>query len=329
MNRIRVALLALLCCLLLAVPAFAQDAQTFGLSDEDFQLFTAANALSTTQTSMTYDLTVLLSVTGVPDGDIVIDLAGTGALGGTDSPLFQMDLEGTASVPGVGEAPVSLNVRVVDNVIYFRTTSADGADSGWQGSTLEDALSQASAASGMPVDPMAAASDPTAALQGLGLSEDQMNNAMMSLMTLDPAQYISISRGDDVEGLAVFLVEARLGDLIGSQEISGLVGGLMGGMGGSTTETTPEQAAMAGQMITSMFADMQLTIGQTISAADSLVRGTAFDFTMSLDPAMMGAPSESGAPIAITLSMSIGLDNFGAPVEVVAPEGATMMSSGT
>src|SRR5215217_1585916 len=101
MKKFRLSAALLLLALVLAlVPAtFAQDG-TFGASQEDFDLLTAANnALTTSAASI--EFTALLAATGLGEGtdDVTADVSGTGAFDLTDmeNPVVQLDITGTTT----------------------------------------------------------------------------------------------------------------------------------------------------------------------------------------------------------------------------------------
>ncbi len=139
MKKFRLSAALMLLALVLAlVPAtFAQDT-TFGASQEDYDLWTAANSALTTSAA-SIDFTVTVAATGLGEGtdDVTADITGTGAfdLSDMENPVVQLDLTGTTT-EGTTETPVNMNLRIVDNVVY--TNTGDG----WTMEPLEDQLSE-------------------------------------------------------------------------------------------------------------------------------------------------------------------------------------------
>ncbi len=304
--------LTLLAVLLAVVPAaFAQE--TFGLSAEDFALFSSPNMDAD---SLSFDFAVDLNVTGSPDGDVAVALTGTGVVGmdAAGMPVADITLSGNADMAG-SSTPVNIQLRAVDGILYFDL----GDGSGWLGQPLDEMMSSLSEMAPLPVDPMALASG--------DMSEDPeameaMGEAMNALASMDPAQFISIARLGDMNGQAHFQVNIDLSGFLASEGFSEM-------MGAAGTMSGDESMAGMGAMFAMMFQNMSLTFDQFVDLAESRVRQGILDFAMTVDPAMMGASDASATPVDIAFTLDVSNIQYDVPVAVTAPEGATMIPSST
>lgn len=302
-----VVLLALVALMVAVVPAFAQE-ETFGLSAEDFELFTAANANVSALSDFAYDFTLDLLVSGIEDADFSGTLNGTGAIG-SSSGAFSLDVTGSFTNEGETQ-PADIEIRVVDGTVYFNV-----GDAGWQGATLDDLMSfggSAAGGMGLPLDPEDLASGDLSGMEG-------MSDAMADLATLDPSKYISITRLDDADGLAHFSTSLDIGSLLSSEEFAGLIGGAMAmQMGADSGEMTEEEVKQAGMMVAMMFGSASLTVDQYVNVETELVERTVLDIQLPLDQ-MLG----EGALVSLTFDIS--LSDFGAPVTIEVPADVEML----
>lgn len=298
MKKFRLSAALLLLALVMAlVPAtFAQDS-TFGASQEDFNLWTAANeALATSAASI--DFTVTLAATGLGEGtdDVNGNITGTGAFDLSDptNPLVQLDITGTMT-EGSKETPVNLNLRIVDGVVY--TNDGDG----WKQEPLEDQLSELTGElggmTGGEVDP----------------SDLSSSNALGMFGDIDFTQFISLDVSDDA-GSRKFSLGVDIGGFFSSPAILQLMTGAMG-MGGSDSSMSDEQLQMMGQQFAALFGDASITFDEWINAETQALNRAVLDISFPLD-AMMGP----GA--GISLNFDASMSNHGAAVTVEAPEGA-------
>jgi len=286
----------LLALVLAAVPgAFAQDG-TFGLSEGDFALLTAANEnIAATSASLDFTLSVKGTGLGENGGDVTVDVTGVGAFDATDpkNPLLWLDVTGTAD----GE-DVNLNLRIVDGKAY--SNSGDG----WEVEDLEDVASDVTGELGDMGD-----------MSGVDPSSLSPDSALSALSGFE--QYISLTRTDE-DGLAKFALSIDIPGLLSSPEIGGMLAGLTG-MGGA--DASDEQMAQMAQMLGMMFADATFTFEEHIDTATETVNRAVLDIDIPLD-ALVGTP---GAGVVVRLDAA--LSNFGEPVTVEAPEGAVEASS--
>lgn len=300
--RLSAALLLLALVLALVPAAFAQDT-TFGASQEDYDLWMAANeALTTSAASMEFTATVAATGLGEGTEDVTANISGSGAFDLTDmeNPVFQLDVSGSTT-EGSEETPVNLNVRIVDGFIY--TNEGDG----WTQRALEDELSsltdELGGLTGGDVDP----SDLT--------SDDAMSEAMNMFGDINFEEFINLDVSDD-EGSRRFALSFDVGGFIASPAIAQLMSGAMG-MGGSTEEMSEEQMTQMSQMMGMLFGEATVSFDEWINAETQVLNRAVLDINFPLE-AMMGPGS------GITLNFDVSLSNHGEPVTVEVPEGAVM-----
>jgi hypothetical protein len=311
-RKLCLTLFLVLALLLAAVPFAMAQEETFGLSAEDFALLTSPNMDAD---SATFDYSVDLSVTGSPDGDVMVTLSGAGAfaLDEAGNPVGSLTVTGTADASGES-TPVNMEFRLVDNVIYFNM----GDDSGWMGQSLDDAMSGLSSMAPIPVDP----SD----LMSGDMSEnpeamEAMGEMMTALSSLEPSEYVSITRLGDENNQAHFQVSVDLTGILSSDAFMQMMSSA-GEMSGD------ESMAGMGAMFAMMFQNVSLTWDQFVDLAENRVRQGILDFAMSVNPAMMGASdTTSTTPVDVAFTLNISNIQYDPAVSVTAPEGATMLPS--
>jgi len=125
--------------------------------------------------------------------------------------------------------------------------------------------------------------------------------------------YISITRGADADGEAVFTTTIDLAGLISDPAFADI-------MAAQGTEMTEDNAAEAMKVLEGVV----ITSTSTIDLTTFFQTSIAFDFAISGEALAM---SGGTAPSALNLSGNIAFDNFNAAPAVVAPEGpvATIM----
>lgn len=318
--------LVILSLLVAVVPALAQE-PTYGLSDADYALLTDANEMSSDSEAVSYAFVSTIGTTGAPadeGGDMIITLNGSGTVNTTDAenPLFSMVLTGDL-VTGGETTPINLELRVIGNMVYFNNNNE-----GWQGSALEDLMSQATGMAGvtgedLPVDPEGLASGDLSELEDIAGMEG-MGDAMMALATLDPESFIGMTRLADANGLAHFIVDISIADLLGSPALAPMIGAVAGGaMGGSTggteTQMTEEQMQQMSALFSQMFKDATITIDQYVDTATSYIEQTVLDVSIPL----LGLV---GMPVTFGINFDIDLMDYGVIVPVEVPADVEMMS---
>lgn len=306
MKNVRGVLAGLFVLALLAIipAAFAQE-DTLGLSADDYALWMAANAESTAQTSFNYEFTFNIAAAGTDEASAFAgEITGMGAVGNGG---FSMTTDGALQI-GEQTIPTPLSVIQAGDSLYLNLGGT------WYGGTLDEITEMGGGLAGaLPVDPNALAGDPA------------LMNAAAGLGSLQPGDFLSASRlADTADGFAVIELNIGIEDLLASDAIAPLLGtavmgGMGGGMGAASPTPDPAQAAMAAQMMGSLFADATFTLTQTIDPATSLVQNTVLAFSLPLSQLMMMAGQQAPADAAITLDFDITLSSYGAADAVEAP----------
>ncbi|MBZ0299955.1 MAG: hypothetical protein K8J31_09450 [Anaerolineae bacterium] len=312
-RRVRLTLFLTLLAVLLALVPSALAQETFGLSAEDFALFSSPNMDAD---SLAFNFSVDLNVTGAPDGAVAIALTGTGAVG-TDSagmPVADITLTGNADTPD-GSSPVNVELRVVDGILYFNL----GDGSGWVGQPLDEMMSGLSSLSPIPLNPSELASgdmtsDPEAAAA--------IGEVMSALSEVNPSDYIGIARLDDMSGQAHFQVNVDVSGFLSSDAFTQLMT-TAGSMSGD------DSVASMAPMLAMMFQNMSLTFDQFMGLEDNRVSQGVLNFAMSINPAMMGASDTDAQPVDVSFKLDVNSIQYNPEVSVTAPEDAMMMPSGT
>lgn len=310
-------ILALLALLLAALtPAAVAQEETFGLGAEDYELLTSAIGQSSEFDSLGFDFTVTLTATG--EEPVNVNLAGTGLIGENEAgPVLQITLGGTAETEGESQ-PVTFELIVIDNVAYVN----DG--SGWQGQKLEDILEDFGSMSPVPLDSIMGGGDMAENPEAM----EGMMEAMNALGEINPADYVSMSRsGDEMVGdanTAHFTINVDAGKFLSSDAFTALMGA---GMAMSGDENMAQQAEGMGQMLAMMFQDMNVALDYFVGTDDNMVRRFMFDFSMGVNPAMMGASSDA-QPVDVQLTIDATNIAYNVDVSsITVPEGATMTES--
>jgi hypothetical protein len=314
MKRFRkFALLLMICICTIVVPsALAQD--TFGLTDADFAYWTSAVETSAAFNTISYDYTFRVDVSGLdPSGDITIWVGGSGQIGEQDgAPAFSMTAVGEL-ISGSETLPIDMEVRFVGDSIYLNL----GDGSGWIGGPAEELLSGFGDMLGgaLPFDPEALAEGDMSGMEDM-MAMPGMMDAMMALSTLQPSDFIAMSREMDMSGKAHFVINFLIADLLTSDAFAPLLAmGLAQGMGAETSGMTQQEMQQMSMMVGMLFSDLTLTYEQFISTSTNLVERGVLTLNFPL-PAML----TGGANASINLEMAVDLSGYNEPISVKAPE---------
>ncbi|MBL8147500.1 MAG: hypothetical protein JNL34_14055 [Anaerolineae bacterium] len=306
MNRLRILLLLGVLALIVAlVPAASAQDETFGLTQDEYNALTTANANTASSTSYDYSF------------DLTLDAASTGssanvAIQGSGSVSDGFSLTATGSVKSDGAtSPVAFGIIFSGDTLYIST---DGGTT-WYAGTGEE-LAQMFGGM-LPVDPAALATGDLSELEG---QMGDMTGMMSGLENLDPSQFISITAAPDGD-TTVYTMTLDVGTLLSTPEMSSMLGMAMAGSSSAPGMPTPspEEAAMMGQMIGGMFSTATATVTQTVDTAAEVVDSTVVTVSIPLDA--MGTAGDG-----VTLTFDLSLSNYGAGAPVVAPENTLPLS---
>lgn len=313
MKRFRlVALLLVLLVGIAVVPsALAQD--TFGLSSADYDYWTSAVETSAAFNTISYDYTFRLDVSGLdPSGDVTIWVGGGGQIGEVDGvPMFSMTSVGELS--GGGETlPINMEVRFIGDSIYINM----GDGGGWIGGRVEELLSSITEMFGtLPIDPDNLLEGDTSGMEDM-MAMPGMMDAMMALSTLQPSEFITISREANMGGQAHFVINFLISDLLSSDAFAPLLSmGMAQGMGADASGMTQQEMQQMSMMVGMLFSDLTLTYEQFINTSTNLVERGVLTLNFPL-PAML----TGGADASINMEMAVNLSGYNEPISVEAPE---------
>lgn len=302
------AVLAVIAVLLALVPAGMAQDMTFGLSQDDYNALTAANAASASATSAQFTFTTNLTATAEGSSGIV-DLTGTGAY--DSSGAFQLAITGSGDMgDGSGPTPISAELRAVGGSVYVQVPAMLGPQ--WLEITPEE-LGQMTEgmASSLPFSPDALASGDMEGMEG-------MSEALMALATLQPENYIAMTRNGDQ-----FTTTLDITGLLGSEEV---MAAIRSGIAANASEM--EDSGMSEEEVNAMLANLPAALeGTTVTVdqyvADGMISRTVINLALNVDPSVLG---EEGEAANIGLNFDISLSGYNQPVTVTAPEGAMLLS---
>lgn len=320
-RKSRLILMFAVFMMLLAViaPTFAQE-ETFGLSSDDYALFTSANGQSMTFNSIGFDYILDLSVAGVPGSEIAIKLNGTG-VADTAASAAQFTINGNANM-GSGDTPVNIEIRIVDDNFYLNL----GDGNGWSGMPLQDAMNSFTSGLGsaLPINPAELASGD---MSSNPAAMQAMSGVMEALSTVNPADYVAISRGADESimdmNTAHFTVNLDIAKFLSSDAFTKLLTSASS-MAGQEATGGADMAQMA-PMIGMMFQDTTFSFDQYIGTDDNMTHRGVLDFALNVNPAMMGGGADA-KPINVGLTLDVNNISYNQPVSVEVPADAKMSS---
>ncbi len=313
----RLLILFILAALLAFAPGVLAQEDTFGLSGDDYALFTAANEASSLAAADSLGFNFTVEFTSA-DGSA--NLSGTGVTGmdANGAPLALITINGSGTSEGE-ETPVNIEARIVGDMIYVNDLTGTN---GWEGAQLEDLLTGVAGASGVPLDPADLMSGDPGAVAG-GADMGQMMEAMDGLMT---SGFITMSRAgnENVNGVdtARFTTSIDLTKLVES-EAFGAIFMMAAGMGaaeGAEVDSAEmmQQIQMMQPMLVSMVQGINITFDQYISTADNLIQRGALNLDVSI-PSLTG----EGEPMTLGLAVTIDITDYDPVVDVTAPESFT------
>lgn len=331
--------LTLLAMLLVSGLSFAQESTVLcgGLSEADCAILQqSADAMAgVTSATFTFDFVLDAGDQGAlnlaADGSFEADMAALGldatALSGLNSAdptavfgLLKTAIQGVKAtlnlnVSGSGEMAASvpgeieLDLILVDGIGYLnfkKLATLAGAQGDqllagfgiteWAGLDLVGAIDMMAGSMGdMDMGDMSAAQPDSAALEA----------AM--------ANYVTITRGADVDGEAVFTTTIDLAGLIGDPAFADI----MAAQGTEMSEAEAEQAM-------EMLKGIVITATSNVDLTTFFQTSTSFEFVISGD---VLAAAGGDAPSSLSITGGVSFDNFNAAPAVTAPEGpvATIM----
>jgi hypothetical protein len=282
----------LLVALVLAIVPVVSAQDTLGASQEDYDLWTTANANLAAAQSFALTFTLNGSTTGMGNSNGTIALTGSGMVDTNPAaPQFQLDVTGTAETTEV--TPVTLSVRGVNGNLYTNNNNE-----GWEVST---AASSSTSALGMPLDPTT-------------LMENPMVGELLSgLSSVQPSEFLALTSADQ-SGLKELTVTVDIAKLVASPAAAPLFGGMMGMMGGGSQQMSAEQLQQMQGMMAAMLSTSQVSLVELVDPATRQVQQITFTANVPLEMVGPGA--------AVSLNLQANLSNFNQPITVEVPADA-------
>jgi hypothetical protein len=298
--KLVLALLALALLAMLAPATLAQDV-TYGLSEEDFALYTAA--LENSQSAGSYAFEYSGELNASSEGsDLMATYSGEGTF---SEEGFAVTIAGEFAADGDG-GDYETELRFVDETTYFNFGGM------WISATQEDVEEFGEQAGGMlPVNP----ADTAASVTG-----GDMMAMMDALENVDPEAFVSIVRSDD--GLAVFTTTIDLGTAAADPGIQELIMTALSQAGADEEMSENDIAEMQAQLPV-MLENSTITFTHGINLETNLVESFSLEVVMDIDPAAIG---ESGSATNLTLTVDVGITGYGESFPVEVPADATPLS---
>ncbi len=301
-NRVLAVAVMLVLAFVMVAGAAAQEGETFGLSDEDFLLWTSANEASTQfdSLSFTFEATMDVDVEGTAVG---ATLVGSGAI---TADAFQMSVAG--NIDGVGA--VDIELRAVGNSAYIN--GIDGTDAWYEIDEATFAEIQDAAGSQLPIDPGALAEGD---LSSTGLSDEQQMEVFGDVFALIGAlpSYIEITRDADEEGEAVFFIEFLLSEFVQDDALESIVAVGIASDGATSMEDAQAQASEGLGMATMVTAGSEISFTQFVDPASNLVQ--AGFLVLSL--------GGEGMPFLADVTLDVVLEEYDPVITIEAPAEST------
>lgn len=287
----------------------AQDSECLNLSAADCEYINtaSANSAAALTTSFQQNFTFDFSVTGVPEsGDIVIHVDGNGPVVANEDAPGGVPLDFAATINATSDdgsgstSNTTLEVRLVDGIVYFQDPSDNNA---WKGVRLEDAMS---AAEDNPMVPNPTTFDPAS----LGLDEATLT----SIMALTEAEgFLDYSRDGET-----FTFTADVGALLKSTEWTEF-----------TTEIAPKlqenpdtaQAAMMLGVLPMILSEGTIKVVQVVDPSLNAVTEFSVLIDGTVNAGMVSGDS-SADPIVLSMAFNVKVSDVGGSFTIEAPADA-------
>ncbi len=301
-NRVLAAAVMLVAAFVMAAGAAAQEGETFGLSEDDFLLWTSANETSTLFDSLAFSYVSTLDFE-LEGTVIAANIAGEGVI---TADAFQMTAAG--NIDGLG--PVAIELRVVGESVFVN--GIDGTDAWYEIDQANLTDIQDIAGDQLPIDPGALAQGD---LSGTGLSDEQQMAVFGDVFALIEALpgYIEITRDADEAGEAVFFIEFLLSEFVQDPALESIVAAGIASDGATSMEDAQAQASEGLGAATMVTAGSEISFTQSIDLATSLVQ--AGDLVISL--------GGEGMPFLAGVTLDVSLEEYNPATTVEAPAEST------
>jgi hypothetical protein len=282
---------------------------------------------TTSASSLAYDFDLSVSIAGVPGAEQtpnVANISGTGALTSTG---LDLSIDGSASMDGEN-LPFTLSLRIVDGVLYF---SQDGRM--WSGTNLDELmpLLEDVVVSSFRQGFAGGVTGPGNIASG-DLNDPAVQESVAALNSLvaglDLSPFTSLEQVAEDTGLPVahYVSTVDLAGLMQSDDVLNLIMGLVQ-VGDPSMSGNLSQADLnaVGSMIGQVFNQSSFTLDYYVDTDTELLNRFILNLALTLDPTTVG--STTGQPIAFALTFDVNLHDYDSVADVIAPEGAMVMSN--
>jgi hypothetical protein len=302
-NRPPVLLLCALLLLVAVAPLLAQD-ETYGLSASDYTLLNEANTALGAVTTLQFDYSASMAISGIPNASGTLNLEGSGALIGGDNPSMELTFDGQTDVGGL-PVPLNAEMRIVDGILYVNVSDpTTGQLTGWRGQSLEEL-------GGVAAVPAAETT----------LTPELLT---LALAVLQPEQFVFMRRELDETAAgheaAHFIIEVDVDGMFNAPFMEDFIAGMMETALPGVPDT-PTASELASLLEGSTF-----QMEEWVGLDDRLVHRTRFDLVLNIHPRALGVP---GGDAVLAFNFDITLDQFDETVTIVAPEDAVMLTTTT
>ncbi len=293
--------------------AFAQES-TFGLSEEDFALWSQANAESAAETRFGFDFA--LTFDGEMDGQPGSLAANASGALDTEAGAMQLTFDVTSDALLGSVQDLSGELIILDGNFYVNVTDpTTGEPTGWLGDSLENLSGTASAGAGLP-----GGLDPTTSPDAL---QPMLDALMGAGAAVDPGAFISMSSAAD-GGNTVFTLNLSLSDFLASGGGAALLESILSGASQIQPGAVPPgfDANTILPLIQPLADGITITLVQSVDPAAMRVVRT--EFMLGVDLPAQAPPLMLPQAVVLNLAVAIDLTSYGEALVIEVPEDVTM-----
>lgn len=285
-------------------PVSAQGPFECPLTEEDCAILFGALEAAPTLTSFNIEsLTAALDYDLGEEGSGQISLEAFGPLmqveGGISPIATDMTLNATMDADGESDVIEGARLVVVDDMVY--TYDPETGEWDVEEATAED-------------------------MADLDLSSIDLESIFTAVNDLSAIEGVVVwERGEDMDGLAVFTIDIRLGELLVAPEFAVMAAQLAGELGDESmdAESMGFIIGMLGAQIKPQLDESTVQMTLYISPEDNYIYGLDFVFDVDLDLAFLGALAGDEVaipPIGLSAELEMEWSQHNEAFDIVAPE---------
>lgn len=329
----RIALLVAIIAFGVSTPLGVRAQGACTLSAEDCALIEAVTANSDKHTKFTIESWALTaSVTGMPSGDVNVDISGNGAVDVSNfdpttmsdpaaalkNLVLALNIASASVKVGAAEQKGDLEIRIVDGFLYLKgsnSTAMGGTDGKWLKISLDQLLQNPEFKSSFE---QAFQAGTQAGMAGAGMGGMAM---MPNLVSMEAGDGPTVG-GAATRAITTSINFAELAKMLSDPSASQAFQNLPGGAGAQLSALLP--------MLQPILNGTKFSFVQYLGKDDKLFHG--FDINLSIDDIsmfMMMMGGSSGAaptgPAKVDVKFTVRLTGIGEAVNVQVPAEATEM----